>query len=112
MTFREFVISRVRLFFFLTTMILAASSVLGGMIAPEQEIKYYHLISPIILAACCVLPSCVGFNKKEPTVGQFIIVQIVRLALTEGIVMLLVSVPEGVDKTVFYISLGAIIIVI
>ena len=112
MTFKEFVLSRMRLFFFLTTMILAASSIFGGMIAPDQEIKYYHLFSPIIIAACCVLPTCVTFYKKEPTVGQYIIRQIIEIILIEAVVLFLVSVPEGVDKILFYVVLGAVILVI
>ncbi len=93
-------------------MILAASSVLGGMIAPNQEIKYYHLFSPIIIAACCVLPTCVTFYRKEPTVGQYIIRQIIEIALIEAVVMFLVSVPEGANHILFHLILGAVIIVI
>ncbi len=112
MTIKEFVLSRVRLFFFLTTVILAASSIFGGIIAPEQEIKYYHLLSPIIIAACCVLPTCATFYKKEPTPRQFVIRQIIEIILIEAVVMFLVSAPEGADKTLFYIALAVVVIVI
>ena len=112
MTIKEFIISRIRLFFFLTTMILAASSILGGVIAPDQEIKYYHLLSPIIIAACCVLPTCATFYTKEPTPGQFIIRQIIEIALIEAVVVFLVSVPEGADAVWFRIVLGAVVIMI
>ena len=112
MKLKEFIIVRIRLFFLLTTMILAATAILGGMIAPEQEIKPRHLLSPIIIAACCVLPTCVTFYRKEPTPIQYIIRQIIEIILIEAVVLFLVSVPEGVDKILFYVVLGAVILVI
>ena len=36
MTLKKFIMVRIRLFFFLTTMILAAISIFGGIIAPDQ----------------------------------------------------------------------------
>ena len=112
MTLKEFILVRIRLFFFLTTMILAASSILGGIIAPDQEIKYYHLFSPIIISACCVLPTFATFYTKEPTPKQFIIRQLIEIVLIEAVVMFLVSVPKGADALGFRIILGAVVIVI
>ena len=73
MTIKEFIISRVQIFFFLVTLILTATVVLGAIYQPDKELRYYHLLSPVILAACCVLPTCVTYFKKEPTPAQFII---------------------------------------
>ena len=114
MTFKEFIISRVRLFFFLTTMILAATAVLGGFLAPEQQLMYYNLYSPIIIAALCVLPTCVTYFKKEPTVRQYIIRDLLELALIEAVVLFLVSPPKQYSgsKVVFYIILGTAVMVI
>ena len=112
MTLKEFILVRIRLFFFLTTMILAASSIFGGIIAPDQEIKYYHLLSPIIISACCVLPTFATFYTKEPTPKQFIIRQLIEIVLIEAVVMFLVSVPEGTDAIMFRMILAAIVIII
>ena len=87
MTIKEFIISRVQIFFFLVTLILTATVVLGAIYQPDKELRYYHLLSPVILAACCVLPTCVTYFKKEPTPAQFIIRQIIELALIEAVVM-------------------------
>lgn len=112
MTFKEFVISRVQLFFFLVALILAASAVLGAVYAPEQEIKYYHLFSPIIISGMCVLPTCVTYFKKEPTLGQYIVRNLIELVLIEAVVMLLVTAPAGIEKSAFYIILGAVVLLI
>ena len=112
MTIKEFIISRVQIFFFLVTLILTAVAVMGSIYQPDMELRYYHLCSPIRIAACCVLPTCVTYFKKEPTAGQYIIRQIIELALIEAVVMFLISAPEGISKPVFYIVLGAVIAVI
>lgn len=112
MTLKEFIMVRIRLFFFLTTMILAAISIFGGIIAPDQEIKYYHLFSPIIISACCVLPTFATFYTNEPTPKQFIIRQLIEIVLIEAVVMFLVSVPEGTDVIMFRIILAAVVIII
>lgn len=109
MTVKKFIISRVQIFFFLVTLILIASAVMGLIYQPDMELRYYHLFSPVIMAACCVLPTCVTYYKKEPTVRQYIIRQIIELSLIELVVMLLVTPPEGIEKPLFYIVLGAVI---
>ena len=112
MTIKEFIISRVQIFFTLVTLILTATVILGAIYQPDRELRYYHLLSPVVLAACCVLPTCVTYFKKEPTPAQFIIRQIIELALIEAVVMFLISAPEGIAKPLFYVVLGAVIAVI
>lgn len=112
MTVKEFIISRVQLFFFLVTLILIASVIMGAIYQPDKELRYYHLLSPVIIAACCVLPTCVTYFKKEPTVKQYIVRQIIELTLIELVVMFLITPPEGTEKLLFYIVLGVVIAVI
>lgn len=114
MTIKEFIISRLQLFFFLTTMILAASAVLGGIVAPDMQIRYYDLYSPMIVAALCILPTCVTFFKKEPTLVQYILRLALELLLIEVIVLSLVKPPKDYsgDQLFFYVILGASVFVI
>lgn len=114
MTIKEFIISRLQLFFFLTTMILAASAVLGGIVAPDMQIRYYDLYSPMIVAALCILPTCVTFFKKEPTLVQYILRLALELLLIEVIVLSLVKPPKDYsgDPLFFYVILGASVFVI
>lgn len=112
MTIKEFIISRMQLFFLLVTLILTATIILGSIYEPDRELHYYSLLSPIIIAACCVLPTCVTYFRKEPTVKQFVIRQIIELVLIEAVVMLMITPPDDMDKLLFYIVLGAVIVVI
>ena len=59
MTIKEFIISRVQIFFFLVTLILTAVAVMGSIYQHDMELRYYHLCRPIRIAACFVLPTCV-----------------------------------------------------
>ena len=101
-----------QLFFLLVTLILTATIILGSIYEPDRELHYYSLLSPIIIAACCVLPTCVTYFRKEPTVKQFVIRQIIELVLIEAVVMLMITPPDDMDKLLFYIVLGAVIVVI
>ena len=114
MTLKEFILSRVQVFFVLVTLILLGSGILGGIYAPEQELHYYHLFSPIIIAGACILPTCVTYFKKEPTPLQYIIRQVIELILIELVVINLVSPPPEYNgsKIEFYISIGCMIFII
>ncbi len=112
MTIKEFILMRVQLFFFLVTMILAASFFVGITVAPEQELYYQDLISPIIMAGLCILPTCVTYFKKEPTIKQYVFRLVLQLGLIEGILLTVLTPPSDTDKLVFYITIGVIIFVI
>lgn len=114
MTVKEFIISRVQLFFFLIPLILTASVILGSIFAPEQEIHYDNLLSPIIIAGLCVLPTCVTYFKKEPTLKQYLLRLVVQLILIQGVVMLLISPPaDGSVSTIqYYLLLNAAVLMI
>ena len=114
MTIKEFLISRVQLFFLLTTLILAASAVIGAVIAPEEELHYYQLFSPMAFAGLCVLPTCVSFFRKEPTLGQFIFRKAIELILIECIILFIISPPDdgSIPALLFYVILGAVVLVI
>lgn len=114
MTFKDFIISRLQLFFFLTTLILTAMALLGSIITPDQKLKYYHLFNPMIIAALCVLPTCVTYFKNEPTVKQYIIRGFIELALIEVIVLFFISPPEHLtsNRIWFYVLLAAVVLVI
>lgn len=114
MTIKEFLISRVQLFFLLTTLILAASAVIGAVIAPEEELHYYQLFGPMAFAGLCVLPTCVSFFRKEPTLGQFIFRKAIELILIECIILFIISpLDDGsIPALLFYVILGAVVLVI
>ena len=114
MTFKEFIISRVQIFFCLVPLILMASVLLGSVYAPEQVFHYADLLAPIITAGFCVLPTCVTYFRKEPDLMQYLLRLTLQLILIQAEVMLLISPPAdgSVSPVRFYITLGIAVCVI
>ena len=114
MTVKEFIISRIQLFFYLVTMILAAEAIVGAVLAPDQKLGYIDLFDPILTAGLCVIPTLVTYYKKEPTVKQYIARLVIQLVLIEA-VMLTVARPNAetdVSEITSCITLGVITFVI
>lgn len=92
MTVKEFIIQRIRLFFFLSVMILIAQCVIGSILAPDQVLHYRDLTSPLMIAGLCILPTIVMFSRKKLSLGQVLIRHAIQLVLIEGVVMLIFSI--------------------
>ena len=112
MTLREFIISRVHLYFILVALIFAVSMGVGLIFTPDRAIYYYQLIGPFILAGMCVLPTLVTYFRKEPTLGQYSLRHAIQLLLIEGIVLTQIQPPENGSPVVFYIVMGAAVPVV
>ena len=112
MTCKEFIISRVQIFFCLVPLILMASVLLGSVYAPEQVFHYADLLAPIITAGLCVLPTCVTYFRKEPGLMQYLLRLAIQLVLIVTEVMLLISPPADVSPIRFYWALGIAVCVI
>lgn len=112
MTVKEFIISRVQLFFFLVTLIFAVSMIIGLIFTPEKELYYYQLVGPFILAALCVFPTLVTYYRKEPAVWQYILRHIIQWILIECVVLTQITPPANANQALFYIVLGAVVLVI
>lgn len=89
MTFKEFILPKIQMFFFLVTMILSAQVILGTIIAPQQVLHYSDFISTFIMAGLCMLPTIVLYSKKELSFRQMIARHIIQLVLIEGIMLTL-----------------------
>lgn len=112
MTFKEFLLLHLQIFFVLVTLIFAASTVVGLIVIPEQNLRYSQLIGPFVIAALCVLPTFITYFKKEPTLKQYIIRHIIQFVVIEGIVLFFIDPPAGGNKVLFYIIIGAIVLII
>lgn len=89
MTFKEFIIDKVQLFFFLVTMILLAQVILGTAIEPERVLHYKDFTGTFAMAGLCVLPTFVGYSKKEPTFKQMFLRELIQFILVECIMLVL-----------------------
>ena len=112
MTIKEFIISRIQLFILLVTLIFAVSMVIGLIFTPEAELHYYQLIGPFFLAALCVLSTFITYSRKEPTVRQVVLRNIIRLILIEGIVLTQIQPPEQENQVLFRILLAAAVLIV
>lgn len=101
MTVKEFIISRIKLFFFLTVMILVAQSVVGTIASPGEtlHIRYLQLLDPIELAALCTLPTIVSFSRKKLSVKQVLLRHAVQLLLIEGVMMYVAFTSSIIDSS-------------
>lgn len=89
MTFKEFIINRIQVFFFLVTMILLAQVVLGNIIEPDRVLYYKDFVGTFVMAGLCMLPTVVTYSKKELSLKQMIVRHIIQLVLIEGIMLTL-----------------------
>lgn len=87
MTFKDFIISRAQMFFFLVSMILLAQVSLGMIIEPQQVLHYKDFISTFVMAGACMLPTVVTYSKKELKLKQMIFRQAIQFAMIEAIML-------------------------
>lgn len=89
MTFKEFIMPKIQMFFFLVTMILLAQVILGNAIEPDRVLYYKDFMGTFLMAGLCMLPTVVLYSKKELSFQQMIIRHIIQLVLIEGIMLTL-----------------------
>ncbi len=114
MTFKEFIINRIQVFFFLVTMILLAQVVLGNIIEPDRVLYYKDFIGTFVMAGLCMLPTVVTYSKKELNLKQMIIRHIIQLVLIEDIMLTLAIIgiapsPQKPLSVVLIVTATAII---
>lgn len=110
MTFKEFLTSRIQLFFFLVTAILASQVILGNIIEPDRTLYYKDFIDTFLMAGLCLLPTVVTYSKKELSLKQLIIRQAIQLVLIEGIMVFIsVNSIENTPQKPINVALIAII---
>lgn len=112
MPFKKFLILNLQIYCLLVTLILAVSAIFGCILAPEDNLHYYQLAGPFVVAGACVLPSFITYFKKEPTPAEFIIRNVIQLAVIEAIVMFMIQPPAEMNGTVFYVILGSAVMLI
>ncbi len=112
MSFKEFLLLNMQVYCVLVTLIFATSLIVGLIFAPEQNLRYYHLASPFLMAALCTLPSFITYFKNEPTLKQYIFRHILQLMVIETVVLIMIEPPADTDSTLFYLMIGIITVVI
>lgn len=112
MNFKKFLLVHLQIYCVLVTLIYASSMIIGMIYVPEQNIKYYQLAGPFIIAAVCILPTFVTYFKTEPTLKQYIIRHMIQLAVIEATVLIMIQPPENTDQILFRVVIGAVVFVV
>lgn len=114
MSLKRFLISKLSLFFMLTTLITVAVFLIGSVFDPEASFGYDALLTPIRYAACCVLPTCVTYSSRELTTKAMMGRMILELVLIEAVILGLAISSPAIDTsriTVVLVIAGSVLII-
>lgn len=97
MSFRQFLLKRLSLFFMLTTLITAAVAVIGAVFDPEASLGYDALFAPMRYAACCVLPTLATWSRRELKPRQLLGRMVLEFLLIEAVILGLAFTSSAID---------------
>ena len=106
MNLKQFLIRKLMLFFTLSTLITVAMVILGTAFDPEARFGYDGLLSPLVFAGCCVLPSLVTWSKRELKPPALLMRELLQFLLTEAVVLLLAFRSRVIDTSRPAVLLG------
>lgn len=106
MNLKQFLIRKLMLFFTLSTLITVAIYVLGAAFDPDGRFGYDGLLSPLIYAGCCVLPSLATWSKRELKPREMALRELLQFLLTEAVVLALAVRSRVVDTSRPEVVLG------
>lgn len=75
-------------FFIIVTLVNIVIFVCGTILAPDQEITYSAFLVPIIDGALGIIPGIVMYSKRELTVKQMIVREVIQLLSIELIILI------------------------
>lgn len=87
MSFREHLRSVLSAYFIIATLINAATFILGEIFRPDDKFGYDAFLSPLIYAAIALIPMLCMYSKKELTLKQHIVREILQLISIEVILI-------------------------
>ena len=76
---REHIKNNIMSFFIIVTLVNIAIFVSGMILAPEEKLSYSAFIVPVIDGILGVIPGLVMYSKRELTVKQIIVRDIIQL---------------------------------
>ncbi len=106
MDLKTFLLRKLMLFFTLATLITVAVYLLGTALDPEARFGYELLLSPLIFAGACVLPSLVTWSKRELKPRELVLRELMQFLLTEAVVLGLAFRSSAIDTSRPAVLLG------
>lgn len=114
MSFKKFVISRLKLFFFLLPLTFTATVILRMIFAPQQKFTVDMMQTPLFTSVVGVLLSFITYFRKMPTFRQYLLRLLLQLILIHLFILWMVSLAEDavIPPVPYYIIINIMIFVI
>lgn len=84
---KEFVIDFIKTYFTVVTLINVVMLVMGLQFAPDNRFGYEAFAAPLLYGAAGTLPNLVMYSKRELTVKELVVRNVIQFVLVEVIVL-------------------------
>ena len=95
---REHIKNNIMSFFIIVTLVNIAIFVSGMILAPDEKLSYAALIVPVVDGILGVIPGLIMYSKRELTVKQIIVRDIIQLISIELIMLVFSFGFSGFDN--------------
>ena len=114
MSFKQFFVEKLSLFFMLTTLITIAIFVVGSAFDAEARFGYDAMLTPLRYAACCLLPTFATYSRRELKRKELIARMALELILIEAVMLFFAFTSPAIDTTrisVVLVITGSVLII-
>lgn len=113
MDFRTFFVKKVMMSFFISvTCICTAMALVGMVFEPDARFGYEAFLSPLIFGAVASIPSLVQYSKKDLSLRQTAIRNVLHFLLLEAVILSILYFLGLLTSVSMAVSLGISIFVI
>lgn len=113
MDFKTFFVKKVMMSFFVSaTCICAAMALIGMVFEPDTRFGYEAFLSPLIFGALASIPTLVTYSKRELSLKQTAIRNVIHFLLLEAVILLVLYFGGMLTSISMAISLGVSILMI
>ena len=114
MSFKQFFIEKLSLFFMLTTLITIAIFVIGSAFDADARFGYAAMLTPLRYAAFCVLPTLATYSRRELKKKELIARMALELVLIEAVMLFFAFSSPVIDTnrvSVVFVIAGSVLII-
>jgi len=113
MDFKTFLVKKIMMSFFASvTCICAAMALIGVIFEPNTRLGYEAFLSPLIFGAVATLPSLVQYSKKDLSLRQTAVRNVIHFILLEAVILSILYFGGILTSISMAVSLGISIFVI
>ena len=113
MDFKTFFVKKIMMSFFVSVACICATMALIGMLfETDARFGYEAFLSPLILGAVASLPLLVKYSRKELSLKQTVIRNVIHFLLLEATILSILYFVGGLTDIPLAISLGISILII